>query len=51
MIGKYNGSATPYSPGITASTYHVIRRYRTVSHSNMIMAVSNVKSASTVGGL
>lgn len=49
--GKYHGSGTPNSPGMTASTYHVTRRYNAVSDSNIIMAVSKEKLLSTVGGL
>ena len=49
--GKYHGNGTPYSPGKTPSTYHVITRYTPLEPINISMASSNEKLSSIVAGL
>lgn len=49
--GKYHGNGTPYSPGNTPSTYHVITKYTPLEPSNMSMASNSEKLSSTVAGL
>lgn len=46
MKGKYQGSGTPYSPGKTASTYHVEMRQRIPPMTNIknIIDIDKVSS-------